>query len=144
VAVSTWTPAVAAPALEWRSARQAASSLPVLRFRIAGDLGRPGHALSLVVKSAAGEIAVEPDAAPGVRWKTVNVVRPPGEWWLEVRDADPDGWFAFSGPFEVGRWSWLAQKLTHLSFAVILAGLALVATGTLFARQSPANPQPAR
>jgi hypothetical protein len=130
--ISTWTLPTAA-GTTWRSATQPATSLPVLRFRVAGDLGTPGRNLRLVVKSAAGEVPVVPEVSPGLRWKTVNVFRPPGEWWIDVADHDDQGWLAFTAPVEVGRWTWFSEKLLkhHLSIMVVGA-LALLTGGLAF------------
>jgi hypothetical protein len=131
IALSTWS-AANSPPVSWRSAAQPASSLPILRFFVAGDLGRPGHPLRLVVKSASGETPVQPETVPGRRWKTVNVFRPAGPWWIEAADADPNGWFAFTEPIEVGRLGWAAEKLLKHHGAVILAGVSSLLLGALF------------
>jgi hypothetical protein len=123
---STWSAEPEQSSILWRSAVQSADALPVLRFRVAGDLSGSRPRLSLVVKSAAGEAPVIPDAAPGSRWKTVHVFRPAGEWWIEARDADPETWFAFTEPVEVGRWSWVAHKLLKHHFSVLAAAGALL------------------
>lgn len=131
--VSTWVPAPDGSTLSWRSAMQPATTLPVLRLRVAGDLGAPGRALRLTVRSAAGAVPIVPDAAPGLRWKTVNVFRPPGEWWLEADDRDA-GWFAFTAPVEVARGSWAAGKLLKHHRLILLAGLAALLAGAVAGR----------
>lgn len=129
IAASTWQGAAPGGEFRWRSQALPAEARPILRFRVAGDLGVDHSRLRLVVKSAAGESVVTPDAAPGARWKTVNVFRPAGEWWIEVRDDDPDAWFAFTRPVEVGRLTWLAAKLTKHHFTVLFVGVGLLAVG---------------
>ncbi len=131
IAASTWKLPSTGGHFRWRSAMQSANALPVLRFRVAGDLGRPGKALRLAVRSAAGTVAVAPDSAPGERWKTVNVFRPAGEWWVEAEDDDPAAWFAFTQPVEVGRLTWLAEKMLKHHLAVQLGGLGLLAAGAV-------------
>lgn len=126
IAASTWK---LPGAFHWRSAVQSAGALPVLRFRVAGHLGGPGRALRLVVKSTAGEAEVTPDSAPGGQWKTVNVFRPAGAWWVEATDEDPHAWFAFTQPIEVGRLTWCAEKLLKHHFTVLLGGFGLLAAG---------------
>lgn len=121
--LSTYSGTTPEAPFTWRSPNQPATTLPVLRFRIAGDLGRPGKALRLVVKSEHGESVVTSDAAPGSRWKTVNVFRPAGEWWLEVTDTDPGAWFAFTAPVEMGRLTWLGQKIIKHHTLFFDAGL---------------------
>ncbi|QYM79766.1 hypothetical protein K0B96_03875 [Horticoccus luteus] len=129
---STWALPLHSGTFTWRSAMQPATTLPVLRFSISGNLGAPGHHLLLVVKSASGETPVVPDHAPGNRWKTVNVFRPSGSWWLEASDADPHGWFAFSGPVEVGRLSWAAAKLLKYHSVLLWAGALFLVVGAGF------------
>lgn len=113
----------------WRSAEQPASTLPVLQFQIAGALGAPGHHLSLVVRSASGSVDVVPDSPPGDHWKTVNVFRPAGRWWIEASGDEPGAWFAFTEPVEVGRLSWAAARLLKHWPAFFFAAGALLALG---------------
>jgi hypothetical protein len=131
VALSTWSQANSPGRVEWRSATQPASTLPVLRFRVAGDLGRPDFDAHVWVKSAAGEAAVIPETAPGNTWKTVNVFRPPGEWWLQVSAATGPAWFAFTEPVEVGRWRWATEKMLKHHFIVLAGGLVLLLAGAV-------------
>jgi hypothetical protein len=128
-AVSTWSLPANAGAFKWRSAVQRGSCLPILRFRVAGDLGAPGRPLRLVVRSAAGTVPVQPDAAPGERWRNVTVFRPAGEWWVEADDADDRAWFAFTEPVELGRWTWFAGKLLKHWSGVLAAGALLLLAG---------------
>lgn len=118
---SSWSPAHGSPTV-WRSAPQPATTLPILRFRVAGNLGGSSRGLKLVVKSNSGEVAVKPEGEPGSRWKTVNVFRPSGEWWVEATDNDHAAWFAFTDPIEVSRWSWFAEKLLKNHRSLMLAG----------------------
>ncbi|HWL17976.1 MAG TPA: hypothetical protein VNR00_20355, partial [Opitutus sp.] len=88
--------------VSWRSDPVATSTLPVLRFLVAGDLGNGSPRLRLTIKSREGETSVIPEAPSGERWKRVTVARPAGEWWIEATDGDPRGWFAFTRPIEMG------------------------------------------
>ena len=139
--ISTWTSSTAA-GTTWRSATQPATSLPVLRFRVAGDLGTPGRNLRLVVKSAAGEVPVVPEVAPGLRWKTVNVFRPAGAWWIDVADHDDQGWLAFTAPVEVGRWTWFSEKLLKHHLSIIVVGALALLAGRLAFLTEPRLQQP--
>ena len=140
--LSTWSAGSEGRTFTWRSPMQSPAALPILRFRILGDLGPAHPSLRLVVKSEAGEVAVKPDAAPGGRWKSVNVFRPSGAWWIEATDSDPDGWFAFTEPVQVGRLGWLAGKLLkfHLA-AIVLGAVALIAGGALARRNRAGGPK---
>ncbi|MEI7552885.1 MAG: hypothetical protein WCL24_11200, partial [Verrucomicrobiota bacterium] len=135
VALSTWSGTPATPPVPWRSATQSAGALPILRFWIAGDLDPSGRAGRLVVKSAAGAVPVVPESASGTRWKSVNVFRPAGEWWLEAEGTANGAWFAFTEPVEVGRWTWVAEKLLKLHFTVMLVGAGMLAAGGWLARR---------
>lgn len=126
---SSWSADGRGEKIVWESARQSATALPILRFKILGDLGPDSHGLRLVVKSAAGEVPVVPDKAAGMWWKTVNVTRPAGEWWLEATTAGGTEWFAFTEPVQVGRLSWLAGKLIKMHLAIIALGVALLLLG---------------
>ena len=129
VALSTWALPPDSQRFEWRSSPQPPTTLPVLRFRIAGDLGDPERHGRLVVKSADGEVPVIPETAPGNTWKTVNVFRPAGEWWIEATAPDPGAWFALTEPVEVSRLRWAVEKMLKFHLLFILAGVALLAAG---------------
>lgn len=127
--LSTWSAKPTSAGFWWQSAPQVDATLPVLLFRIAGDLGTPGRALRLVLKSAQGEVEIRPDTTPGLHWKTVQVFRPDGEWWIEAEDADASAWFAFAEPVEVGRWSWLAAKMVKHHVLILAAAVGLLVAG---------------
>ncbi|MDB6126593.1 MAG: hypothetical protein JWM35_489 [Verrucomicrobia bacterium] len=129
VAVSTWAVPPGAPRFTWRSQTMPATTLPILRFRVAGDLGDATRHGELVIKSATGQEPVRPEDAPGNTWKTVNVFRPSGEWWLEAIAPDPGAWFAFTEPVEVGRWTWAAEKLLKHHLVVMILGALLLGMG---------------
>jgi hypothetical protein len=136
VTLSTWDLPPSSTPFEWRSEPQPDSTLPVLRFRVAGDLGPGDSSARLVVRSAAGEVAIRPEEAPGNRWKTVSVFRPPGEWWLEATAPTRPAWFAVTEPVEVGRLTWLAEKLLKFHFVVIGLAVVLVVAGALTSKRS--------
>ncbi len=140
VAWSSWPAATGGGPRKWTSAVMPASTSRVLRFRVAGDLGARGKALQLVVRSEAGEASILPAAAPGERWKSVNVFRPTGPWWIEASADDPTAWFAFTAPVEVRLGTWMAERLIHDRAWVSGLGLALLAaSGTLAWRGRPGH-----
>ncbi len=118
----------------WRSERQPATTLPVLRFRFSGEWGDPRAALTMRVVSDAWAMEVHPDGSAPHRWKTINVVRPPGEWWIEIADRDSAARIALTAPVELGWFSWSVEKALKYhrwwigTGAVLLlaSGLALV------------------
>jgi hypothetical protein len=120
----------------WRSADQPAATRPILRFRIAGDLGQDASGLKLVLKSAHGEVALVPESPPGNRWKAITVARPSGVWWIEATAENPTAWFAVTEPVEIGRLTWTAEKLIkHHMIFLLVGGLFLIA-GFLFRRSN--------
>jgi len=136
VAVSTWSAGHSPASVTWRSAPAPATTHPILRFQIAGDLGDPNHPLRLILHGADGTEDIAPAAAPGDAWAAVEIFRPSGAWWLEAIDDDPQGWFAVTEPVEVGRASWFVRRLVHSWLAVAIAGgLAALAGGVLVARR---------
>ena len=128
IAVSTYSLSTAEP-FTWQSATQPDSTLPFLRFRVAGDLGRPDTRLALSVQTRTAEIPVVPDSVPGERWKNVTVLRPAGPWWIAANDSDADAWFAVAQPVELGRLTWLAEKLLKHHLALAAIGLVFLLLG---------------
>lgn len=124
--LSTWP--AENPPLSWRSAPQQ-DGLPILRFRVIGDIGSAGRDLHLVLKTASLEQPIATEAPTSNRWKTANVQRPAGTWWVEATDNDPTAWFAFTNPIEVSRWSWFAEKLLKHHRSLFAFGVALLAAG---------------
>lgn len=88
-----------------------ASETGVLRFRVAGDLGTPAFPFHLRSLSTGRTSAPEIDGAAGQRWKTVNIVRPPGPVVIEAGPSTAPAWGAFTEPVELGMWSWIAGKI---------------------------------
>lgn len=131
VAFSTWGLPKTQGAILWRSAVQKASPAGMLHLKVAGDLGTPGKAFSLKIKSAQGEVSVLPDAPPGERWKNINIRKPKGDWVLEASANEPIGWFAFTEPVELGTGSYLVRKLLKHHFMVTSVAGLLIAAGIL-------------
>lgn len=115
----------------WRSERQSADALPVLRFRFNGGLGDPETALRMRVMSDDEVVDVVPDGPARQRWKTVNVMRPAGEWWIEIEDSDAVDRLAITAPVELGWFSWGAEKLIKFHFWWINAGVIVFIIGAL-------------
>jgi hypothetical protein len=129
LAVSTWAPPPNSSAFFWRSSLQPVDTLSILRFKVAGNIAPAGNNLQIVLKSSSETVRISPEVEPGLRWKTVTVSRPAGAWWIEVTDADPAGWLAFTEPVELGRLSWFAEKLLKHALSFGFVGLALIAAG---------------
>ena len=110
----------------WCSAPQSDKTLPILRFQVIGNLTAPPSALSFALVSENEKIVFYPSEATPTRWKTVNLVRPQGEWWIELTDQDSQGFVAITAPVELGWMSYAAEKAIkhHQWFA--LAGLSML------------------
>ena len=128
IALSTFSLTSSDP-FTWQSATQPDSTLPFVRFRLAGDLGRPETRLALSIQTRTADIPIVPDSVPGERWKNVTILRPDGPWWIAVNDSDPDAWFAVAEPVELGRLTWLAEKILKHHFAFAAAGLVFLLLG---------------
>lgn len=113
----------------WRSETQPAATARALRFRVAGDLGPESRGLTLLVKSAQGEVRVIPDFAPGNQWKTVTIMRPQGAWWIEATDAAPNAWFAFTEPVDLSLTTRAVEKLLKHHRIVLYGGALLLGLG---------------
>jgi hypothetical protein len=136
LALSTWSANGDSASASWRTRPQPATTRPILRFYLAGDLGRNHPALQLAVKSAAGDVPIRPATAPGERWTAVEIARPAGPWWIEATDGDPAGWFAFTQPVEVARGSWLVARLTSAHFYVTALGVLCLAAGAAWSKRN--------
>lgn len=117
----------------WESPHQAASTLPVLRFRISGAFGDQEAPLRMRVAGATWSADVLPDGSARGRWKTINVVRPPGEWWIELIDSDSAENFALTAPVELGWLSWSTEKWLKYHSWFVAGGAALLLGGGLAA-----------
>ncbi|MGY8720200.1 MAG: hypothetical protein ACKVI3_20750, partial [Verrucomicrobiia bacterium] len=117
----------------WRSKRYSAETLRFLRFRINGGLGDPESALTMRLVSDSSVVEVIPEGSARNRWKTINVLRPPGEWWIELEDNDNLEHIALTSPVELGVISWAVEKaikyhLWWMSLSGVLLLGALVTT----------------
>ena len=121
----------------WRSERQSADTLPILRFRINGGLGDPETAITMRIVSDTGSTRIVPDGSARNRWKTINVFRPDGEWWIELTDSDGSERIALTAPVELGWLSWFSEKLLKYHLWLASTGIALLLSGIL--ALTPAN-----
>jgi hypothetical protein len=101
-----------------------ASSLPYLEISVAGDLGRSGTSLELIDTTTGARRAIVPGSEPGNHWTEICVPAFAGGFKLVARDENPEGWFAFSQPREVGRISRLAEIMTQCWRWFVIAGIA--------------------
>ena len=83
------------------------------------------------VVSDAWGVTVEPDGPAPNRWKTINVIRPPGEWWIELSDRDSIASVALTAPVELGWLSWGTEKAIKYHLWFMSIGLALILGGLL-------------
>lgn len=115
----------------WRSSPQSKDSARFVRFKFTGGLGDPEAALHLRIVTNETSLEIIPDGSARNRWRTINVFRPAGEWWLEIEDNDSLDRIAITSPVELGAISWLAEKTIKHHFWWINLGLLLVAGGIL-------------
>jgi hypothetical protein len=115
----------------WRSERQPDSDLPILRLQFNGGLGDPETALNLRIVTDEDDFLVIPDGPARQRWKTINIIRPKGEWWLEIEDSDTMDRLAITAPVELGWGSYGAGKMIKFHFWWISSGAILVVLGIL-------------
>jgi hypothetical protein len=115
----------------WISPRQPATTLPILRFRFSGALGDPESALKMRVVSDQRSTRVTPDGPAKNRWKTINVERPNGEWWIELTDSDSREHMALTAPVELGWLSWFSEKLLKYHAWIVSLGAILLLGGIL-------------
>jgi hypothetical protein len=117
----------------FESQRVSRSRFPFLEFRVAGDLGEPGLSLNLIELSSGKTTSVKPLHARGNNWQSCQVRAPRGEFKIIASDESASGWFAFQAPREMGWLSWAAGRLASIGGSLFWAGLALYATGVVFA-----------
>lgn len=113
----------------WRSKRYSAETLRFLRFRINGGLGDPESALTMRLVSDSSVVEVIPEGSARSRWKTINVFRPSGEWWIELEDNDNLEHIALTSPVELGVISWAVEKaIKYHLWWMSLSGVLLLGT----------------
>jgi hypothetical protein len=114
-----------------------AGLLPILRFRIAGDLGTAAFPLGLHSMDTGETVSLRLDERTGQRWRTVNLERPPDPAVLVLGPSAAGTWGAFTAPVEMGLGSWYAGKLAKnwLWFTVLGSGCFVAAMGLLRAHR---------
>ncbi len=116
---------------EWKSAPLVATRGGWLKFETAGQLGEPGVALELhAAHSGDFLVAIKPDKVPRDSWRAAYVRAPREPFILIARDTDPARWLAFSGPVEMGTFSYRAWRASKHGFLMMyLAAAATVILG---------------
>ena len=105
------------------------ANLPLLEFRVAGDLGQPGTSLAVFDLSNGKTTEVKPFEAPGRVWQSCRIPAPLGQFKLIATDDSAGGWFAFQFPREVGRLSYWAERLAKVGFGLLVIGIGLYMAG---------------
>jgi hypothetical protein len=97
-----------------------------LQFNTAGDLGNPGIILELRDARTGGVLTeIAPSRAPHDSWQAVYVRAPDVPFVVHAEDRDVAGWLAFSGPVEMGKWSYLAWQAGRAARIVLAVAGAL-------------------
>lgn len=124
----------------WRSEIQSEDSARFIRFKFTGGWGDPEAAISLRLVTDEEAVEVIPDGSARNRWRTINVFRPAGPWWIEIEDNDSLDRLTITSPVELGVVSWLAEKTIKYHFWWSGLGLLLVIVASL-GRITPAGRQ---
>jgi hypothetical protein len=96
-----------------------------LRFPVSGYLGQPNHFLAVRELATGRDLPVRPREVPTQSWIDAFVGCPHGPYAIIAVDANPDSWFAFREPVEVGWASRLAESLIFRSAGLLLVALAM-------------------
>ena len=110
--------------------KQFETRFPYVSIDMAGYTEKPGLTLSLLDAESRHVQQVIPLTPPHETWATIVVPIPSQTFSLEAEDSNPEFWFAFSEPVEMGRLSALiAWPLKH----IMLLAAAYLALICLFA-----------
>jgi hypothetical protein len=96
-----------------------------LRFEVAGYLGQPGHYLAVQELESGRESEVRPDRVPQVGWAEAFVDCPNRQFKVVAVDQNPESWFAFRSPVEIGWASEAAELLIRESRKLLVLALGL-------------------
>jgi hypothetical protein len=92
---------------------------------VSGYLGRKHQYLALKDLRTGRARAVKPSEPAQEGWQDIIVSCPPGAFEIVAIEEDPDFWFGFREPIEIGRTSVAIEWLISKSRVMLLAGLAL-------------------
>jgi hypothetical protein len=117
--------------------------LPYLEVQFSGYLGeRKDLALGFRDLRTNRLTPFKPSRAPHERWRTEYVRAPSDSFRLEAVDDNPDYWFAFREPIEVGRLSFYAGYLLRRGLLLLLTGAGLFFLLLVHARlNAPPSPE---
>jgi hypothetical protein len=126
----------------WTSAPLTAPLGAWLKFETAGDVAPGADGVRLVLRDAnSGHelVRIQPNRRPGDTWRAAYVRAPRVPFVVAAIDSSQTEWLAFSGPVEMGRfsyWAWQATKHGRLILYLTLAvTLAIAAWGVAGMRQ---------
>jgi hypothetical protein len=110
------------------SERMQPSRLPYLRFQIAGYLDNSSLKLELYGMDHRLIGAVVPKKLAKESWKSVDVPSPQVPFYIKATDQNDGhgGWFAFSEPTEIGRFSRITESILSAGRTLLVLGLAFV------------------
>lgn len=101
------------------------SSLPFLKFDIAGFLGHDNLSMKVVDLSRNTDKMLRPYELPLTSWKPFFIRAPEGKFIIVASDRHCNAWFAFKEPREVGYGSWLAVCLAKRGQLILVLGLVM-------------------
>lgn len=112
----------------WRSKPVVPTIPGWLKFETAGQLGDPNEGVLLELRDAATDALlarVKPDRMPGDTWRAAYVRTPERPFVVVAHDRHAARWMGFSGPVEMGRWSYRAWRAAKLGLVLLYGAGAL-------------------
>lgn len=120
----------------WTSAPLPPGRFAYLKFEIAGHLGPDSRKLHLQLRDAATDsllASVHPTRVPGEQWRSAYVPAPRVPYIIVAADHSSTEWFAFSGPVEMARLSYLAWQATKHGLLLFWISAGLTVAFSAFA-----------
>ena len=110
------------------SERMAPPRRPYLRFQVAGFLDNSGLKLELYDMDHRLIEAIVPHKLPKEGWRSVDIPSPQVPFYIRATDQanGHGGWFAFSEPTEIGRFSRISESILSRGRTLLVMGLAFV------------------
>lgn len=101
------------------------STLPILKFDLAGDLGQGYLEMKITDLTDNSVQFIQPIQPTLSAWKPYFIRAPKGPFTITAVDDHHQHWFAFKEPKEMGNLSWLALVLTSQGARILRLGVIL-------------------
>jgi len=109
------------------------TELPYLEFWTAGNFGERDLSLSLINLSDGKRKNIQARSGPEDTWQTHYVSATRGNFKVSAEDKNPNSWFAFQAPREVGRLSVWADEVIQLGVWIFFGGISAYVFGVSLA-----------